>query len=70
LSGDSYEEACAAESKADFIHKLQVVLKELRESIYWLTLLEKSKLYTTNGSVLSLILIEANKLSKITARKV
>jgi len=28
----NYAEACAAESKRDFIHKLAIVLKELRES--------------------------------------
>jgi four helix bundle protein len=28
----NYEEACAAESRADFVHKLKIVLKELRES--------------------------------------
>jgi hypothetical protein len=27
----NYEEGCAAESRADFIHKLRVVLKELRD---------------------------------------
>ena len=37
-SGANYEEACGAESKADFIHKMQLVLKELRESLYWLKL--------------------------------
>lgn len=39
-SGANYEEACGAESKADFIHKMQLVLKELRESLYWLKLRE------------------------------
>jgi len=34
-AGANYEEACGAESRADFIHKLQIVLKELRESLYW-----------------------------------
>ena len=29
-AGANYEEACGAESRADFIHKLQIVLKELR----------------------------------------
>jgi len=29
-SGANYEEACSAESRADFIHKVQIVLKELR----------------------------------------
>lgn len=32
----NYEEARAAESRADFIHKLSIVLKELRESRIWL----------------------------------
>jgi hypothetical protein len=31
----NYEEACAAESVRDFVHKLSVVLKELRESRIW-----------------------------------
>ncbi len=33
-SGANYEEACGAESKKDFIHKMQLVLKELRESLF------------------------------------
>jgi len=41
--GANYEEAQGAESKNDFIHKLQVALKELRESNYWLRLLAKAK---------------------------
>jgi four helix bundle protein len=42
--GPNYEEGCAAESRADFIHKLKIVLKELRESRFWLRLIVKSKL--------------------------
>jgi four helix bundle protein len=37
-------EGCAAESRADFIHKLRIVLKELRETRIWLRLIVKSKL--------------------------
>jgi four helix bundle protein len=40
--GANYEEACGAESRADFIHKMQIVLKELRETSYWLKLTVKS----------------------------
>jgi four helix bundle protein len=40
--GANYEEAKGAESKEDFVHKLQIALKELRESSYWLRLLVKS----------------------------
>ena len=40
--GAHYEEAQAGESKADFTHKLQIALKQERESLYWLRLLEVS----------------------------
>ncbi|MGA3164564.1 MAG: four helix bundle protein [Terriglobia bacterium] len=40
--GANYEEAQGAESKEDFTHKLQIALKELRESGYWLRLLVRS----------------------------
>jgi four helix bundle protein len=40
----NYVEACAAESKRDFIHKLGIVLKELRESVVWLRMIIKSEL--------------------------
>ena len=38
--GANYEEAQAAESKRDFIHKIGVVCKETRESNYWARVLE------------------------------
>lgn len=41
--GANYEEARAAESNADFAHKCQVVLKELRESRYWLRLVARAR---------------------------
>jgi four helix bundle protein len=41
-AGANYEEAQGAESKEDFTHKLQIALKELRESGYWLRLLVRS----------------------------
>ena len=40
--GANYEEAQGAESRLDFNHKLQIALKELRESHYWLRLLQVS----------------------------
>jgi len=42
--GANYEEAQGAESKGDFVHKLQIALKELRESYYWLRLLAKAEI--------------------------
>ena len=40
----NYAETCAAESKRDFIHKLGIALKELRESRSWIKLILKSEL--------------------------
>ncbi len=31
----NYAEACSSESRRDFIHKLKVCLKELRETLVW-----------------------------------
>ncbi len=67
-SGANYEEACGAESKADFIHKMQLVFKELRESLYWLKLVERTDLIS--GKELQPLLDEANELIKIVAKSV
>ncbi len=40
--GANYCEATEAESKKDFIHKVGIVKKELKESKHWLRLLAKS----------------------------
>ena len=40
----NYEEACAAESRADFIHKLRICLKETRETRSWIRLIIRAKL--------------------------
>ena len=40
----NYEEASAAESRADFVHKLGICLKELRESRSWIRLIIKTEL--------------------------
>ncbi len=39
-----YAEARGAESKADFVHKLGIVQKELNESVVWLKLIVRAKL--------------------------
>ena len=40
----NYAEACGAESRRDFVHKLSICLKELRETHCWLRLIVKSSL--------------------------
>lgn len=39
--GANYQEACEAESAKDFVHKMKIARKELRESRYWLRILYK-----------------------------
>lgn len=66
--GANYEEACAAESRADFVHKMQIVLKELRESRYWLKLLNRVGI--SSDISLPSLLKEADELIKIFAKSV
>jgi four helix bundle protein len=68
--GANYEEARAGESKADFIHKMQIVLKELRESHFWIKLIIAGKLSTTEDEVLKLLLSESMELARITAKSI
>jgi four helix bundle protein len=64
----NYSEACGAESKKDFIHKLGISLKELRESRCWLRLILKADLLPENR--LADLLDEANQLCKIVAKSI
>lgn len=57
-------EAQAAESNADFIHKMRIALKELRESQRWLKLIARAKLLPTNSDLLHL-LDETDQLIRI-----
>ena len=40
----NYSEARSAESKADFIHKLRIVVKELNETSVWLRIIARGEL--------------------------
>jgi four helix bundle protein len=40
----NYEEACGAESRKDFIHKLRIALKEQRETRSWLRYIVKAQM--------------------------
>jgi four helix bundle protein len=64
----NYAEACAAESRADFVHKLGIVLKELRESRIWLRLAAKPKLLTPTK--LAALIDEATQLMNIIAKSI
>src|SRR4051812_12374929 len=64
----NYAEACAAESRADFVHKLGIVLKELRESRIWLRLAAKPKLLTPKK--LAALIDEATQLMNTIAKSI
>jgi four helix bundle protein len=42
--GANVEEAMAASSRRDFLHKMTIASKEARETVYWLRLLDESEL--------------------------
>lgn len=66
--GANYEEACGAESRADFVHKLGVVLKELKESRYWLHVILEARLLP--APIVDPWLQECQELCAITAKSV
>ena len=66
--GANYEEAQAGESRNDFVHKLQIALKELRESHYWLRLLVKAEIITTGN--LENLIDESTQLRAILSKSV
>ena len=59
----NYGEARGAESHADFIHKLGIVLKELNETSIWLRVIERSE--TVNPNRIADILDENKELCRI-----
>lgn len=63
--GANVEESRAAQSTADFIHKLSIALKEARETRYWIRLHIATKLISENR--LLPLLEEINELMNILA---
>ena len=60
----NYGEAQSAESRADFIHKMKVSLKELRETRVWLLIIVRAKLIKP-ASKLEPLIEENNELISI-----
>jgi four helix bundle protein len=65
----NYGEARSAESQNDFIHKMKVCLKELRESHNCLRILHRAKIYVSEEQVKSLI-SECNELIAIFVKSI
>jgi len=56
-AGANYEESQSGSSTADFIYKVKISLREIRESNYWLRLIRE-----TINNLNTITLLELNKL--------
>ena len=64
----NYEEACAAESKRDFVHKLGICLKEIRETRIWLRFAGRRELLPQ--SRLDDLIDESEQLARIIGKSI
>ena len=67
-AGANYEEARGAETKKDFAHKLGITLKELRETLYWLKVIQGADLLAHDR--LSEIIDETDELTRIIGKSI
>jgi len=65
----NYGEAQSAESKKDFIHKMKIILKELRETFICLKIIHRSKLYKTEAKIIK-AMKENNELISIFVKSI
>ncbi len=66
----NYGEAQSAESRKDFVHKMKVILKELRETYICLRIIDKANLYRKCDSGLENIISENNQLIAIFVKSI
>jgi four helix bundle protein len=59
----NYGEARSAESRRDFIHKMKISLKELRETIIWLKIISRKQL--VDDTLVSRVIAECDELIAI-----
>lgn len=63
--GANYRATVRAKSKVDFIYKIEIVLEEADESLYWLEIIRDAEL--KKGKEIDRLIIEANELTAIFA---
>lgn len=61
--GANVEEALAGQSRADFVNKYAIALKEARETVYWIRLLSESDEHV--GNKIEKLQHEAEEITKI-----
>ncbi len=64
-SGANYEESQAGSSKADFSNKVRISLREMRESHYWLRIINGIKDDGISSEELDNLIKESNELKNI-----
>ena len=64
-SGANYEESQAGSSRADFNNKVRISLREMRESNYWLRIIEEIKESDSKNIELEYLLNESKELKNI-----
>src|SRR5438034_5042381 len=64
----NYAEARGAESRADFVHKLRIVLKELNETAVWMQLIMEGSLLRSDKIVA--VVAENEELCRILAASI
>ena len=66
----NYSEAQSAESRNDFIHKMSIVLKELRETHSCLKIIQRANLYNNEQEILVAGIKENNELISIFVKSI
>lgn len=61
--GANVEEADAAESKNDFVHKMSIALKEAQETRYWIRMITESEL--SSSQVMQSLFMESDELVRV-----
>jgi len=64
-AGANYEESQGAASNADFINKVKISLKEMREANYWLKVIKKTNVSGNKNEELERLKDESDQLRKI-----
>lgn len=65
----NYGEAQSAESRADFIHKMKVALKELRETEVWIKIITRAQM-AGSETLLAPLLQETDELTAIVFKSI
>lgn len=64
-AGANYEESQAGISQADFLNKIRISLKEMREANYWLRLLKEVNEDPKINDNINILINESEELKKI-----